>query len=125
MEHTEILDVLIASQSQCTTLLKASRFSACTVGFVNDNSIGRRGRNKSGAVGEPSPARIVVESYVRETITQRAEQEGKVSDKPAKSVTAVSRSEHRYTNGPPTAMSGQGPSYAGPKALRPGVEVPL
>lgn len=84
--RTEILNILISSQSQGTTLLATCTALASAESFVDDNAVGCSCCHEGCAIREAGPARVEVESDVGEAIAEGAEEERDVSDEPAKSV---------------------------------------
>ena len=64
--------------------MAASGSLAGTECFVDDDSVGCCGCYKGSAVGESCPARVGVEGDVRQAVAESAEEEGYMSNKPAK-----------------------------------------
>ena len=84
--RTEVLNILISSQSQWSTLLATCTPLASAECFVDDNTVGCCCCHEGCAIRETGPARVEVESDVGETIAEGAEEERDVSDEPAESV---------------------------------------
>lgn len=82
------MHILVTGQGHDTTLLATSAAGACSVGFVDYDTIGGGRCDEGSAVGDASPKRVGVESDVGKTVTERAEQECKVSYKPGESIVA-------------------------------------
>jgi len=80
--HDQVLDVLIGSESDDTTLLACPHAGA--VGLVDDNAVCDACRQEGGAVGEGRPSRVVVEGDVRQAVSQGSEQQRNVSGEPSK-----------------------------------------
>ena len=84
--QTQVLHILISSQSHGATLLATTSACSCTVGLVDNDSIGSCGSDKSGTIRVSSPGTIRMEGDIREAVAKRAKKQRHVSYKPAESV---------------------------------------
>ena len=62
--QTQVLHILISSQSHGATLLATTSACSCTVGLVDNDSIGSCGSDKSGTIGVSSPGTIRMEGDI-------------------------------------------------------------
>jgi hypothetical protein len=79
---TQVLDVLIGSQSNNTALLSCPHAGA--VGLVDYYAVCDACRQEGGAVGEGGPSRVVVEGDVRQAVSQGSEEQRNVAGEPSK-----------------------------------------
>lgn len=75
---TQVLDILVGSQHQCTLLL-GPRTQASPISLVDDDAIGGRCSHKGKAIRELRPSGVEVEGDVGEGVAKDAQEEGQMS----------------------------------------------
>ena len=82
---TQILNILVSSQHQCTLLFRPS-IQTSFVGFVDNYAIRRSCCNKSETIRSLSPSGIEVEGDVGEEVSEDRKEEGQMSARYQRSV---------------------------------------